>query len=197
MKKSSKVVIVILSALLAISLYANAVMVYRINRDLAGYRLAEERGDELGNGNGDESALSESERAPDFSVRLLTGETFTLSDHRGTVVVLDFWATWCGACVVTMPTVQALSEQFEGSVIFVGMNVAEDADRVRDFIAERGFTYPIGLDEHGDIHRELFPSPGIPYKVIIDGEGRITTTILGGGDSMHGPLEEAIMEAIG
>jgi len=143
-----------------------------------------------------DNAVQAEDFAPDFNVQLLTGETFTLSDHRGTVVVLDFWATWCGPCVQKMPTVQALHEQFEGSVIFVGMNVGEQQSRVQEFIDDRGFTFPIGLDA-GTIHRELYPSPGIPYMVIINGDGVISDTFLGGGANMHARIEAAILAALG
>ena len=182
----SKVIIVILSVLLVVSLAFNAIILYRLYREVrrsSGFNL--------------ENELQTEDIAPDFSVQLLTGETFTLSEHRGTVVALDFWATWCGPCVQKMPTVQALSEQFEDSVIFVGMNVGERQDRVQDFIAERGFTFPIGLDVNGDIHRNLYPSPGIPYMVIINGDGVITDTFLGGGASMHEQIEAAILAALG
>ena len=135
--------------------------------------------------------------APDFSVQLLNGDTFTLSEHRGTVVVLDFWATWCGPCVAKMPTIQALSEQFEDRVIFVGMNVGEPQSRVQEFIDERGFTFPIGLDNNGYIHRNLYPSPGVPYMVIINGDGMITATFLGGGVGLQEIYETAILEALG
>jgi len=144
-----------------------------------------------------ESEVYAGDVAPDFSVQLLTGETFTLSEHRGTVVVLDFWATWCGPCVAKMPTMQALSERFAGDVIFVGMNVGEAPQRVREFIAERGFTYPVGLDENGDIHRNLYPSPGVPYMVIINGDGMITATFLGGGEGLEEIYANAILEALG
>ena len=180
----NKAIIAILSVLLALSLAFNALMIYRELRwDYA-------------DGFSPEDEVQAGELAPDFSVQLLTGETFTLSEHRGTVVVLDFWATWCGPCVQKMPTMQALSEQYEGSVIFVGMNVGENVDRVQDFIDEQGFTFLVGLDENGDIHRNLYPSPGIPYTVIISGEGMITATFLGGGEGMHERIGEAIEDAL-
>lgn len=179
----SKIIIIILSVLLALSLAFNAIMVYR---ELTRWEIISE-----------EYMLQAGDMAPDFSVQLLTGEAFTLSEHRGTVVVLDFWATWCGPCVEKMPTIQALSERFEGDVIFVGMNIGEQPQRVRDFIAERGFTYPIGLDENSDIHRNLYPSPGVPYMVIINGDGMITATFLGGGEGLEEIYENAILEALG
>ena len=185
----SKIIIIALSVLLAISLCLNIIMIHRESRVHYHEEISIE------------PPLQPVDTAPDFSVQLLTGETFTLSDHIGTVVVLDFWATWCGPCVQKMPAVQELSDQFENDVIFVGMNVGEPVDRVQSFITERGFTYPIGLDENGDIHRNLYPSPGIPYMVIINREGVITETILGGGASMRGTpmydrIENAILEAL-
>ena len=144
-----------------------------------------------------ESKLRIGDLAPDFSVQLLTGETFTLSDHRGTVVVLDFWATWCGPCVAKMPTVQALSEQFADKAIFVGINVGESQNRVQAFIDEHTFTFPIGIDENNYIHRNLFPSPGVPYMVVINGDGVITATFLGGGGGMEEVYKNAILDALG
>jgi len=144
----------------------------------------------------DEPAQNLENSAPDFSVQLLSGETFTLSDHRGTVVVLDFWTTWCGFCVAKMPSIQALSEQFEGRALFVGMNVGEQDSLVQDFIAQRGFTFPIGLDSDASIHRDLYPSPGIPFTVIIDADGVIAETFLGGGDLVSQNIEVAVSAAL-
>ncbi|MCL2405799.1 MAG: TlpA family protein disulfide reductase [Defluviitaleaceae bacterium] len=181
----SKIVVVALSVLLVLSLFFNVILLYRLYRETRGP------------GFNAENEVLTGDIAPDFTVELLTGESFTLSEHRGTVVVLDFWATWCGPCVQKMPTVQVLSEQFENNVVFVGMNVGERPDRIRDFIAERGFTYHIGLDEDSSIHRNLYPSPGIPYTVIIDGNGMITQTFLGSHENMYEYIRDAILEALG
>ena len=181
-----KVIIVILSSLLAISLAFNALLISRIFRD---YRMEDP------DWYNPEKELRVGDIAPDFSAELLSGEIFTLSENRGTVVVLDFWATWCGPCVEKMPTIQTLSEQHESNVIFVGMNVGEDSSWVQDFIAEKGFTYSIGLDEDYYIHRNLYPTLGIPYLVIINGDGMITKIFLGGSDTMHESIEKAILDA--
>jgi len=195
--------IIVLSALLVAGLAFYAIMMHRDStieeispeymlesiEDIAPELIGEEIGPEY-------TLEAEEDMAPDFSVQFLTGETFTLSEHRGTVVVLDFWTTWCRHCVAKMPTIQTLSERFEDDVIFVGMNVGEDPQRVQDFIYERGFTYPIGLDENGAIHQELFPSPGIPFMVIIDREGMITETFLGGGEGLEETYTNAILEAL-
>jgi len=141
--------------------------------------------------------LQVGDMAPDFTVRLLDNETFTLSDHRDKVVVLDFWATWCGPCVEKMPTIQTLSEKYEDRAIFVGMNVAEDISLVRDFISRTGFAYHIGLDENSDIFMNLYPSIAIPYLVIINRDGIITHIFTGGSDSMYELIDNAIIEALG
>jgi len=204
-----KIIIIILSALLLLSLAVNIIMVYReltrwdtilddyIAQFVDTTESTQEDAPQTEDAPGAEETLQAEDIAPDFSVQLLTGETFTLSDHRDSVVVLDFWATWCRACVDKMPAMQTLSEQFEDDVIFVGMNVGEDQQRVQDFIAERGFTYPIGLDDNGDIHRNLFPSPGIPFMVIINGDGVITARFLGSGLGFEQAAAEAIVDAIG
>jgi len=181
----SKVAIIILSSLLFISLAFNALIIYnRLKWDDPDWYDPNKE-------------LHEGDIAPDFSATLLSGETFTLSEHRGTVVVLDFWATWCGPCVEKMPAIQALSEQYESSVIIVGMNVGEAFDHVQDFITKAGFTYHIGLDENEEVYRYLYPSLGIPYLVIVNEEGLISYISIGGNSSMYEIIEEAILETLG
>ena len=141
--------------------------------------------------------LSVGDAAPDFTVKLLSGGTFSLSENKGYVVFLNFWATWCSPCVAEMPAIQSLSEKYADSVVFIGVNYAENANKVEDFIIGRGFTYNIGLDETGGIMGALYPSDGIPYTLIIDAEGIITEIFLGGGEYMHDVFDEAITAALG
>jgi len=228
----SRIVIIVLSVLLMLSLAFSAIMVYReFSRSRCGpvFALCQEVNgsasatspdnnqeaepspstEDSDNGqavepspsmensnNGQMAEVPEIELAPDFSVRLLTGDTFTLSEHIGSVVVLDFWATWCGPCVRKMPYMQALSEKYE-DVLFIGMNVGEDPRHVQNFISEHGFTYPIGLDEGGLIHRTLYPSPGVPFTVIIGANGAIVDTFLGGGAGIVALIESTVSEALG
>ena len=134
--------------------------------------------------------------APDFTLTLLTGETFTLSDHRGTVVVLSFWATWCGPCVVKMPYTQTSAEHFGDQVIFVGINIGENPELVQNFLAEGGYTFPNGVDEDGRIYNNLYTSGGIPYSVIIDKDGMIVHEMVGWAYSMSNQLNEKIEELL-
>ena len=181
----NKVIIITLSVLLIISLYFGAVMLYRYNRLnnwLAGEgEIAEPR-----------TELEIGEMAPDFTLPLLTGETFTLSEHRGTPVVVNFWATWCGPCVRKMPSTQALSEEFADQVIFIGVNIGEDLRVIQNFIDEGGYTFPIGLDEGGETSFDWNPRGGVPYTVIVDSDGIIAEIFSGWADAMHTPFKSAI-----
>ena len=143
-----------------------------------------------------EGELLEEGLAPDFTLTLLSGEDFTLSEHRGTVVVLSFWATWCGPCVEKLPYTQASSEHFGNRVVFVGINIGEDPDLVQDFIEEGGYTFFQGVDEDNSIFNSLYTSPGIPYSVIIGRDGVIVDEMVGWAYSMSNELNGIIEDAL-
>ena len=181
--KRKTAIIIILSAALAISLVFNAIFIYRE------LRAPPENAGEI-------SGMEDGEIAPDFSVELLAGGDFTLSEHRGKVVFLTFWATWCPPCIAEMPAIQELSEKYGSDVVFIGVNIAEDTRRVQDFINREGYTYNIGLDKTGYLITELYPTDGIPYTLIIDANGFIVNEFLGGGAHMHNIFENAIIDAL-
>ncbi|HBU11887.1 MAG TPA: TlpA family protein disulfide reductase [Clostridiales bacterium] len=140
--------------------------------------------------------LQVGDTAPDFTVNLLSGGTFTLSENKGKVVFLNFWGTWCAPCIEEMPAIQALSEKYTDDVVFIGMDYGDNnINKVQDFIAGKGFTYPIGLDESGDI-KNLYPALGVPYTLVIDAEGIISWALTGGSDQMYDVFDDAIAEAL-
>lgn len=116
--------------------------------------------------------------APDFTVRLTDGSTFTLSEARGKAVILNIWATWCGPCCRELPAFQELYDEFGGSLQVLAVNYAESEKTVRDFIEENGYTFPFALDEYASVSA-LYPSDGIPFTVIIDPDGNISQTFTG------------------
>jgi thiol-disulfide isomerase/thioredoxin len=95
-----------------------------------------------------------------------------------------------------MSSVQTLSEEYAGQIVFVGMNIGEDPRIVQTFIDERGYNFPIGLDESGSIFFNLYPSPGVPYTVIINGDGVVVDTFSGWARGMHEPFYAAIRNAL-
>ncbi|MCL1912470.1 MAG: TlpA family protein disulfide reductase [Eubacteriaceae bacterium] len=153
-----------------------------------------------GNINGQETTgggLSEGVKAPDFTLPLLGGGEFVLSENKGKVVFVNFWATWCPPCVAEMPAIQQLYEKYQDTVVFIGVDCGEEEDVVENFATQRGFSYNIGLDGDSYLLDSLYPSDSIPYTTVIGPDGAITKIFVGGGESMFSKFEEAIIAAMG
>lgn len=120
--------------------------------------------------------------APDFNVLTTTGGEFRLGDHRGQVVVLNFWATWCGPCVREMPAFNQIVSNYGDSVVVCCVNVTEDFATVSEFKLSHQLNFPVGVDSTGQIGH-LYTSGSIPFTVIIDKEGRIAQTFTGAADA--------------
>jgi thiol-disulfide isomerase/thioredoxin len=117
--------------------------------------------------------------APDFSLATLGGDTFSLADHRGKVVALDFWATWCGPCVRGLPTVSAIMKEYEAKgVVFAAVNLSEEAEHVSGFMKDKGWAFTVPLDGDGEIATQ-FGVTGIPHSVLIDKKGVIRHVHIG------------------
>lgn len=134
------------------------------------------------------------QEASDFSVELLDGTTFTLSENRGKVVYVNVWATWCPPCVAEMPAIEQLSVDYADQLVVIGLNSGEDARTVADFVEKNGYTYNFALDESYELINGMFPTDGIPYSVIIDPNGVVTTLHVGGGSDMY-PVLQGYVEA--
>ena len=129
---------------------------------------------------------------PDFSMELLSGETFTLSEHQGRVVLVNFWATWCGPCVGELPDFQQLQQDYAEDLVILAVNCGEDAKAVESFLAENGYTFAVCADE---AYRWGGFLTGIPYTVVIGPDGTVAATQLGGGAGMYSHYAE-IVEAL-
>ncbi len=116
--------------------------------------------------------------APDFSLTNLQGEEVNLSDLRGRPIILNFWATWCGPCRIEMPDLQNVWRQYNGSVLVIGVNNSEPADRVTSFILEMGVTYPILLDDSAAT-ASLYQVSALPSTFFIDSQGVVQDRIIG------------------
>ncbi len=113
--------------------------------------------------------------APDFELTLLDGTSFRLSDQRGKVVLLDFWATWCPPCVESLPYLQAMYEEVRGDdVVFLGISVdrSNPEERVKDMVERFDLSYSVGINEDGDIAMD-YVAFSIPTMVLIDRDGVI------------------------
>lgn len=135
--------------------------------------------------------------APDFTLVGLDGKKVTLSKLKGKVVVVDFWATWCGPCVSSFPYLQKVYDKYKSDprVVILALNTWErvppqDRDKtVRKFIADNKYTFPVLFD---DKIVEQYKVEGIPTKFIIDQKGRIRFKDIGfaGGEEMMAKMDE-------
>lgn len=139
------------------------------------------------------------EDAPDFSLETLEGNTFRLRDHRGKVVVLNFWATWCPPCRREIPDFVALQRDLgEEGLQFVGVALERDAGppEVRAFADEMDINYPVGLGD-GSIARKYGGVRSLPMTFVIGPEGQIQKTIPGmTTEDRIRPVLEALLEEV-
>ena len=121
--------------------------------------------------NESESAVQIGSAAPDFKLPDLNGQTVSLDQFKGKIVILDFWATWCGPCQITMPLLEKLQKEYPESVVLLAISLdQEPADVVRDFVHQQGLSARVLLDERG-VAAELYGTESIPMHVIIDKKG--------------------------
>jgi peroxiredoxin len=124
---------------------------------------------------GPQQALGEGERrAPDFTLQRMNGETFQLSEHRGEIVVLNFWATWCPPCKQEIPGFITLQKEFrEQGVTFVGVSLDEDGfSSVRPFAEKMGINYPLVVDD-GSVAPKYGGVRVLPSTVLIGPNGNV------------------------
>jgi peroxiredoxin len=121
----------------------------------------------------------EGSTAPDFKLEDLAGEDVTLREHRGDIVVLNFWATWCGPCRVEMPDLEhTFSRYSDQGLVVLGVNFDEPAGDVEAFKTSLDITFPLLLDPGGVVQRQ-YQVTGYPTTVFVDREGLIQIRHIG------------------
>ena len=116
----------------------------------------------------------------DFQLADLDGKTQSLSQYRGKVVLVNFWATWCKPCTTEMPAMQASFDKFrDKGFVVLAINELEDDARVREHIKQYGHTFPVLMDRNNKVANQ-FGVFGLPVSVFIDQGGRVQEYIKGG-----------------
>ncbi|MDJ0757968.1 MAG: TlpA disulfide reductase family protein [Woeseiaceae bacterium] len=111
--------------------------------------------------------------APDFALKSSTGENLRLSEYRGDVVMVNFWATWCGPCRQEMPLLEELFSRYERvGFTLLGVNIDDDPRRAVAMAQELGVTFPVVFDNTKEVSK-LYDVNAMPVTVLVDKEGRV------------------------
>jgi cytochrome c biogenesis protein CcmG/thiol:disulfide interchange protein DsbE len=117
--------------------------------------------------------------APDFALRALDGGVQRLSDYRGQVVFVNFWATWCPPCRDELPDIQAIyDEKKDQGLVVLEVNYQESDDEVRDYWDSQGLTMPVLLDSSGSV-LDQYRLVGVPDSFFVDRDGILREMHLG------------------
>ena len=126
-------------------------------------------------------ATASIQAAPDFTLKTVDGRQVRLSDLRGKVVLLNFWATWCPPCKAEMPDLNALHREYGDAHDFtvLGVDVEEQQPEVTAFWQQNGISFPLALDTAGAVSTNLYHVRAMPTSLIIDRDGNIRDTWTG------------------
>jgi peroxiredoxin len=134
--------------------------------------------------------------APDFAVPGLAGGTVAVREHRGSMVFLNFWATWCPPCKQEMPSMERLYRRFKSrgfTILAISLDTG-DLGKVAAFVRALDLTFPIGLDLTLEVANR-YAVRGLPGSFLIDRSGNIAAVAIGPRD-WDSPLAHAVVEAL-
>jgi thiol-disulfide isomerase/thioredoxin len=143
----------------------------------------------------------EREAAPEFSMNDLQGVNQSLSEYRGKVVIINFWASWCPECVEELPSLNTLYEKYKVKrVVVLGIATDRKRDSVDPLLKRAGVTYPILLNTAGVALLKQYRVIGLPSTVVIDRNGIIIERLIGrtdfGSPAFTNKIESLIDPAI-
>jgi peroxiredoxin len=119
------------------------------------------------------TAVAAPEAAPDFTLKSATGANLKLSEFRGEVVLLNFWASWCGPCRQEMPLLSELHEQYRDlGFTVLGVNVEEDTRKARKLLEDAPVSFPVLFDSESVVSRD-YDVVAMPSTILVDRSGRL------------------------
>ena len=132
-----------------------------------------------------------------FQLEMLDGSQFDLAARKGRILVLDFWATWCGPCMQTMPLVEEVVRSFaDKQVDLVAVNMEEQPQTIKSILERHKLKVAVALDRDGVIAAK-YAVTAIPQTVVIDREGKVVRLFVGGGKNTAEALRKVLQELTG
>lgn len=146
-------------------------------------------------GDAQQQAPAPADDGENWSMTLADGSTFNLAEQRGRVVLVDFWATWCGPCKASMPAIQAMHEELaDDGLVIVGASVWERGGDPVGYMKENGYTYKLAVN--AEEVAEKYEVQAIPTFLVFNAKGELVERVLGGGPQQKAQLREAVTTAL-
>jgi peroxiredoxin len=126
------------------------------------------------------AAMKVGDPTPAINLQTLDGQTINLASYKGKVVLLDFWATWCGPCRKALPELKSLVQQNTGKpLVVISISADEDVAAAKEFVRANGMTWPQAVDSKGSVIYGVFGLQSLPSYVLIDTQGRVAYQMKG------------------
>jgi thiol-disulfide isomerase/thioredoxin len=139
--------------------------------------------------------LATHKMAPAFVVKALDGQEFNLDAMGGRVVLIDFWATWCGPCNEELPHMKEIAKEFAGQpLVIISVSWDKDEQKWKDFIAKNEMTWVQYRDADHKL-TDQFGIEAIPHYFTIDSDGVLTSEMMGSGSNVEGKLKKLVAKA--
>lgn len=140
--------------------------------------------------------ITSEQQAPDFTLNNIEGESISLSDFKGQVVLLNFWASWCGPCISEMPSLETLQDKTKDlNFKILAVNIGESSETAADFINNNGYTFETLSDPKNNT-ATLFGVRSIPTTYLLNKDGNIVAGKLGAYEWDNENLIQIITELI-
>ena len=138
------------------------------------------------------AAVQLSSNAPDFTLKSVAGANLRLAEQRGNVVMVTFWATWCGPCRQEMPHLNRIYDKYKSSgFTLLGVNIDDDPRAARELAAKLGVKFPVLLDTDKKVSK-AYDLSAMPATLLIDRDGRIRHIHRGYRDGVEATYEEQV-----
>ena len=135
--------------------------------------------------------------APDFTLADVHGKKVSLSGFSGKVVILNFWATWCGPCEAEMPSLNNLYQEFQSKgLAVIAISVDPTEKSVLSFIAEKKLAFPVLMDKNKEVYFDSYAVMGLPTTFIIDRSGVLIEKIMGEQEWDSAKMKEKILKLL-